>query len=44
MGFYGAGGWGLMGAFWLVWAVVWTVNSVLIMMVLWKLYGRLGKK
>jgi hypothetical protein len=44
MGFYGAGGYGFMSVFGLLWAVVWSINSVLIMLVLWKLYERLGKK
>lgn len=40
----GSGGFLLAGLFAWIWAVVWTVNSVLIMLVLIKLYERLSKK
>ena len=46
MGYDAGGGMFFAGLFGWLWAVVWTINSVLIMLVLIKLYERLsnGKK
>ncbi len=40
----GPGGFLFISMFCWLWAIVWTVNSVLIMLVLMKLYERLSKK
>lgn len=42
----GSGGFLVFGLFCWLWAIIWTVNSILIMLVLIKLYERLsnGKK